>query len=290
MNRIGTGVLIDANGRSWPEHSWELARQLAYRHATLDLATYAVLEHGFIHLRPQDNGVRVALRTAGFGLEALGGALYGLRDGGWRRIIFAVFDGQEWRYEILAGAWEFADRAEALIAGEPVALRHPWLAMERDLGALSLPSFVQVRPLVELWRNARGRLPADVYGSVARTGLLHRMILVRRHPGSSRVVFAHLGDGIECLEPGENERLVDRDLHEHHDRGYGAWIADAYARALPFTRPQLRSIRATVRVSETQLARGRYDRLLLPWRGHGGEPFVMGISLTRDHRYIEARG
>jgi hypothetical protein len=290
VSRIASGVLIDDKGRSWPDRSWELARRLAYRHPTLDLATYAVRELGFIHLRPQDSGVRVALRAGRFGLEALGGALYELRDGGWRRIILAIFGEEEWRYEILADAWEFADRAESLIAGGPVELRHPWLAMERDIGALSLPTFAQVRPLVELWRSARGRLPADVQAAVASSGLLHRMILVRRRPRSANLVFAYFGAGIECRPPGESERLIDREVNDHHDREYGAWVASAYAEALQRNYPHLRSIRATIRVSDATVARGRYDRLILPWRGRGGESFAMGISLTRDHRCLDARG
>jgi hypothetical protein len=283
------GILIDERGRRWSDRSWELMRRLGPVEPSLTLPVFAVRERGFIHIRPQETGARVALRAGGFGLASLAGALYELKERRFPRIILAMLVADEWFYEMVGGAWEFAERAEHLLAGGPVTVRHPWLAAERDLAALGLQDFAAARPLVQLWHRMRGRLPDDIGAVAADSGLLHRMILVRRRARTSRLVFAHFGAGIECRPPGESDRLIDHDIHDHHDRKYGAWVADAYAEALKESRLHLRSIRATIRVSDTILARGRYDRLILPWRSAGGEDFAMGISLTRDHRSLDAR-
>lgn len=110
------GILIDEMGRRWPDRSWELVRRLGQVDPHLDLSSFAVRERGFIHIRPQENGARVALRVGGFGLETLAGALYELKERRFPRIILAMLAGDEWFYEMLAGAWEFAERAEHLIA------------------------------------------------------------------------------------------------------------------------------------------------------------------------------
>lgn len=280
------GILIDERGRRWSDRSWDLVRRLGRFDPSLELPAFAVRERGFIHIRPQESGARVALRAGGFGLETLAGALYELKERRFPRILLAMLVGEEWFYEMLGGAWEFAERAEHLLAGGPVAPRHPWLAAERDLAALGLPDFAQVRPLVELWRSSRGRMPEELDRAPAVTGLLERMILARQPPHTSRLVFAHLGGGIECVWPGQNVLLLDRDIHEQPDREYGAWVACAYAENIAASRPCLQSIRATVRLSDTISAQGRYDRLTLPWRSPDGERFLMGISLTRDHRCI----
>ncbi len=110
-------LLIDDKGRAWPERSRHLAQRLGYRHPTLDLPAFAVQERGFIHIRAQGSGAHVALRAGSFGLETLGGALYELKDRGWRRIMLATLFDSDWSYEILGSAREFAERAERLAAG-----------------------------------------------------------------------------------------------------------------------------------------------------------------------------
>ncbi len=279
------GILIDERGRRWSDRSWDLVRRLGRFDPSLELPAFAVRERGFIHIRAQENGARVALRAGGFGLETLAGALYELKERRFPRILLAMLVGEEWFYEMLGGAWEFAERAEHLLAGGPVAPRHPWLAAERDLAALGLPDFAQVRPLVELWRSNRGTITEEFEEALRSQNLLDRMILVRVRPGTSRLVFAHFGSGIECVRPGESAQLVDRDIHDQPDREYGAWVARAYGTGFAVAAPRLESIRASVRVSETVVAEGRYDRLTLPWRDRANERFVMGISLTRRHRY-----
>jgi len=281
---MSDGILIDEKGRRCPDRSWELARRLGKIDRDLDPAAFAVRERGFIHIRPQETGARVALRVGGFNLETLAGALYELKERRFPRIILAMFTEGEWFYEMLGGAWEFADRAEHLLAGGTAAPRLPWLAAERSLAALGLPDFAQVRPLVELWRRCCGRMPVDLERLLAGLGLLDRMILVR--PRRSGFVFAHLGGSIECVRPGHNVLLLDRAVHDQHDRDYGAWVERAYAENLSLGRPHLQSIRATVRLSETTAAQGRYDRLTLPWDGSANDRFLMGISLTREHRCV----
>ena len=278
---VAEGVLIDERGRRWSDRSWELIRRLGPADPRLELSVFAVRERGFIHIRLQGSGARVALRAGGFGLETLAGALYELKERRFPRILLAVLVGDEWHYEMLGGAWEFAERAEHLLAGGPLVPRHPWLAAERDLAALGLPDFAQVRPLVELWRSTRGRMPEDIGAAVARAGLLHRMILVRRHAASSRLVFAHFGAGIEVMRPCESLLMIERDVHDQPDRAYGAWVEDAYARSSASGRLRLESVRAIIRPTKDACVEGRYDRLLLPWRERDGRAIVMGISLTR---------
>lgn len=284
---MGEGILIDERGRRWLDRSWELARRFGRIDARLDLASFAVRERGFIHIRPQESGARVTLRAGGFRLETLAGALYEIKERCCPRILLAALAGDEWHYEMLGGAWEFAERAEALLAGGRLTERHPWLAAERDLAALGLPAFASVRPLVALWRSLRGMMPDGLERALASQRLLERMILVRQRPGTRRLVFAHLGAAIECVRPGENVLLLDRDIHDQPDRDYGAWVARAYDESIASSGARLQSIRATVRLSDIKRARGRYDRLTLPWQRPGGERFLMGISLTRDHRLID---
>jgi hypothetical protein len=282
----GQSVLIDEKGRAWEDGGWELARRIGYSHPTLDLASFAVRERGFIHLRPQDGGVRVALRAGGFGLETLAGALFLLKDRNPERILLAIFDGTGWQYEMLANVWEFGERTERLAQGEAVRPRHLWLAAERNLKSLSLPGFSPVRPVLRVWQAHHGRLPDELRCGIANHPLSQRMILVRQRQGTSRLVFEHFGAGIEFMDDAAREHLVGRDIADLPDRGYGAWVARAYEECLAGRRLRLESIRATIRSSETTTVSGRYDRLLMPWSDSRDNLFVMAISLRRELSYV----
>ena len=93
-----------------------------------------------------------------------------------------------------------------------------------------------------------------------------------------------MGYGIEVFRPCESLLMTGRDISEQHDGDYGAWVADAYGATLAASRPTFQSVRAQINVTAGQAVEGRYDRLLLPWRGARGERYVMGVSVTRAHR------
>lgn len=283
---MADGILVDAKGQRWADRSWDILRRFGRYSAHLDAVSYAVRECGFIHIRPQDVGAYVSLRAGAFGLETLAGALYELKERRFPRILVAMLIGSEWSYEIVGSAGAFAVCAEQLLAGEIGDRRHPWVAADRKLAALALPEFAQLRPLVEIWRACRGRMPEDLDSALLPFGLLPRMVFVRQPPRSSRLVYAHFGSGIEFMKPCETLLMVGRDIGDFSDRAYGSWTAQAYAENLQRRRPRLQSIHATIRMSETTTAIGRYDRLVLPWHNAGNDRFLMGISLTRKHRCV----
>jgi hypothetical protein len=279
-------VLIDDKGRPWQDGAWDLARRIGYSHPTLDLVSFAVRERGFVHLRPQDGGVRVALRAGGFGLAALAGALFIVKDRKPQRILLAIFDGDGWQYEMLANVWEFAERTEQLARGGPVRSRYRWLAAERNLKSLSLPGFASARAVVRLWQECHARMPDDLPGAIGQMADINRMVLVRRPAGTSRLLVEHFGAAISVRQPCDAFLAVGRDFEDLPDRDYGNWAAEAYIRSLSSDRLCLQSVNATVRRSEATTVVGRYDRLLMPWRGSGDDRFVMCMSIRRKLSFV----
>lgn len=162
----------------------------------------------------------------------------------------------------------------------------PRIAVARPLGLVCRPAFALLMPFLELWQSSRGHLPADIGDLVAQSGLLHRMVFVRRPPRSTRLIVEHVGAGIEVFRPCEALLLVGRDMEDRADRDYGAWVAGAYDRVLAGERPVLESARARIHAAPDRVVEGRYDRFLLPWRGAAGERFVLCISLTRASRVL----
>jgi hypothetical protein len=282
MYAAGSGILIDDRGQPWADNSPALAQWLGYRDPDFDAPAYAVRNLGFIHVRQHDEGIRVSLRSGTFSLLTLTAALYALIDRRPRRIVLAVFWGEDWSYEMFTGLGSFAERAEDLAAGEPIAGRPRWLAAEKKLEALDLPAFEQVKPVVDLWKANRGRLSEELSQVLRATDLLQRAVLVRKLPRSSRLVYQHFGGGIKMMRPCETLVMIGRDAHDVPDKEYGAWVADSYAEAVSRRRLRLDGVRATVGTSQSAKLRVRYDRLLMPWRRRGSDLFVLGLSMRRQ--------
>ncbi|HKX07407.1 MAG TPA: hypothetical protein VJN67_04405 [Stellaceae bacterium] len=281
MHAPGSGILIDDRGEPWSDNSPDLARRLGYRDPDFDAPAYAVRNLGFIHVRLHEEGVRVSLRSGRYSLLTLTAALYALIDRRPRRIVLAVFGGEDWSYEMFTNLGSFAERAEDLAGGEPIAGRPRWLAAEKKLDALDRPAFRQARLVVEFWKSNRGRLSDELYDVLRATDLLERAVLVRKLPRSTRLVYQHFGGGIKMMRPCETFSMIGRDAHDVPDGEYGAWVADHYAEALQRRRLRLDGMRAVVGTSLSATLRVRYDRLLVPWR-RGADQYVLGLSMRRE--------
>jgi hypothetical protein len=277
-----SGMLIDDQGETWADDSAALAQKLGYRNPDFDVPAYAVRNLGFIHVRQHGEGMRVSLRAQRYSLLTLTAVLYVLLDRRPRRIVLAVFDGGDWSYEMFTSLGAFAERTEDLASGKPVAGRPRWLAAEKDIGALSQPTFAKVWPVVDLWKSNRGRLGRDLHEALRAVDLTHRAVLVRQIPGSSRLVYEHFGAAIKMMRPCEAFEMVGRDVESVPDKAYGAWVAESYAKALSGRRVRLDAVRATLRTSEASTVRVRYDRLLMPWYRAGADLWVLSVSMRRQ--------
>ncbi len=278
---MAAGTLVDASGQAWPTTSRALACQLGLVPGDARLVTFAVRACGFIHITAIDDLVRVGFEAGAFSFRALVGALYEV--GRWRprRILMVVFSDQRRQVELFSGLYAFAERAEQLAAEAPIKLRVPRLLVERSLSNLRSAAFGRVAPLLDLWRQSRGRWSPEAMEALQVTGLLQRAILARQCRAGT-LICEHFGRDLRIQRPCESLSAEGRELHDLYDRDYGDWLAAGYAEGLSSGRLRLQSIRAELRLSETLAVSGRYDRLLLPWQRARSENLVMGISIRRE--------
>jgi transcriptional regulator with XRE-family HTH domain len=171
-------------------------------------------------------------------------------------------------------------RGAPSVAHEDMDVR-PTIAIRRPPAILDSPGFAQVTSIVTLWQTTRGKLSDDVHRTILGAGLFLRTILVRQ-VSASRLIIEHLGAGIAILRPCEALLAIGREFDDMPDRNYGAWVAQAYDEALSSRRLRIESVRALIRTSSGTALQGRYDRVLMPWRGKGSEMYAMGVSIRRE--------
>jgi hypothetical protein len=273
-------MLVDRRGRVWSAPI--LARHYGYRYpADLSLASFAVRERGFIHVRRRPAGVEIALRARKFTQRGLLAAILALEQMP-ARILLSVFDGARWRHELFANLLSFTQLAEALAADKPLGPCEPWIATRLSLDALSQPRFASLRPLVKVWEACRGRLPQDFGRYVAEFGHQPRTILLQRKTRSKQLVFEHVPIGSQMMKPDQWLNYIGHSLAEMPDPQYSEWAHRTYSEVVASERPQLDTVRANTRSLEGAKLRMRYDRLLVPWRGRGSAVFVNAVTIRRE--------
>jgi hypothetical protein len=273
-------MLIDRRGRVWSAPV--LARHYRYRYpADLSLASFAVRERGFIHVRRRTAGVEIALRVGKFTQRGLLAAILALEQIP-ARIVLSIFDGTHWSHEFFASMVSFTQLAEAIAADKPLGPREPWIATRLSLDALSQTRFESLRPLVSVWETCRGRLPEDFDRYVAELGHQPRTILLRRKVRSKQLVFEHVPIGSQMMKPDQWLNYIGHSLAEMPDPEYSAWAHRTYSEVVASERPQLDSVRAQTRSLDGAKLHMRYDRLLIPWRGRGSAVFVNAVTVRRE--------
>src|SRR5579872_210324 len=275
------GILIDRRGRTWPDDSWELAKRIGLAHGFGDVASFAVRERGFIHLKPRPEAVQVAIHAGAFQRNMLAKVLYAIGERRPRRIALATFSEGAWYHNIFDNVWEFAEYTEDLSVGGPIEFTGPVQALERNLTALASAFCSPMRPMIDLWHERRGELPPDFDQILHRHRLTQRAIQVLQRPGQSRYTYEWVGAGIGIKPSCASFGLVGRDVDDLPDRPYGAWVAETYMQTAHSQRPRLESVRAVVHHSEGGIIHSRYNRLLLPWRRADGGMLILGLSMVR---------
>jgi hypothetical protein len=277
---MGGGMLIDPRGRVWPDDSWDVARRIGYKDARDDVATFAVRERGFVHLRPRTDGMHVALREGRFNLTAFAGLMLELGRTRPPRIMLRVLADDGPKFQLFTDLHDLCAHLEALSQDRPLPIRIPRLSEQRNVRVLSLPTFALARPIIDLWERTRGELTEDVRRLMAADALYCRTVVVRRI-SPHRLITEHFGTGIQILRPCEALLKIGQDFHEMPDRAYGAWVAEAYDQTMWSRRVRVESLRAIVRTAAGGRLRTRYDRVLVPWRWRG-DSFAMAVSIQRE--------
>lgn len=273
------GILVDEDGRFWPENARALMQRLDYRGSAAAFIIRA-LHLGCIHLQPNDSGARVAVSTGNFGRRALAGALYALTARAPRQVLLAALSKGEWNYCIFTSVADWGAHVENLAAGGAEDRR--LLAIERPAAALAAwPTFRAMLPIVRLWRKTRGEFSEEITPTLMSAGLFNRSVLAREAPGQ-RLVWEHFGAGLTGLfRPCESLLQVGRDIDAFYDTAYGAWIAESYSRTFAGSQLRLETCDATLQRGRTGHIRLRYDRILIPWTYRCQRTAILGITIRR---------
>jgi hypothetical protein len=239
-----------------------------------------------VHVSISRGKATVALRAGRVTLNAIIGTLYTLRDAQPTVIVLSVITDSGTVCEIFSDLYEFAARAEQITCDEPIVMAQPRMAIRRAVGDLAHASLALYRPFVERWRSLRGRLDDEWLTDLRNNHSSLKLVLVRKSGG--RHLYDHFGRAIGIMRVCETLGMIGREVADLPDQEYGAFAEEGYGDVLLTRDLRLEAVRSPIKTSEGVILRARYDRLLLPWIGNGGDEWVMGMTILRERSVVPA--
>ena len=284
---VGSDIVIDDRGQSWPTGSAALLRSLHIDRCDFDLPRYLIRNLGFVRLRTVRTDARITLYPKFLTKAAYESLVCAMvAQDATRHIIERVDESQ--RIEIVPGVEDAAARLADLAAAGGEVLRGDYYNEEISLSRLrGSRRLAPLSTLMRRWRATRGTLPGNfdaVFGDEALGG----RTMVVRMVGDERGIVEYAGSGFSCFTPDWRRSVIGRDIREQPDGRYGRLVAQAYMRAHASRTPRLELVEAVIRTPGRPLRRSRYERLLLPWRLNGGT-YVSAVSVLRTSFSTDVR-
>jgi hypothetical protein len=282
---IDIGLVVDDKGELWADDAPELGRRLGRPDFGSPWAVGVVRDHGFIHVRSANEGVRITLRLGRFSLAALVGTIQAVYDLHPPCIIAHLLTDSGSAYERFISVAEFVTYVEGLADDWTPGATQSRIVIARDLRGLNQSSFDAAREVFALWKERRGELSPELHRTLILEAQRRWIVLLRQPRGSRHLLVEHFSAPIAAMRPCQALSLFGHHMEDMPDGDFGHWVARGYAETLSASAPRLESVLADIRTPDEKTIRSRYDRLLLPWRGRSDE-FVLSVPLVRKRMVI----
>lgn len=250
--------LIDSGGRLWDSTDSALARSLRTRLSGDALASYAVMNLGFVSLAPRERFLRVACRPSIMAPPASIALLHYVND----RTTTIGFDyfTERWNHIVIANRTKFRNLLFSMTCAEPQD-RDQEALMRRSVDGQSSPHRTKVAAVRRIFGNASSSsevaTPLDkLFGG--------RWCLNELNNETGHSVVRDIGQSYTPLNPAWLATAVGNSLCDYADEAYGGWVADHYRAALRGAEPFFDEVDAVVHFPSIGPARLCYARLTLP--------------------------
>jgi hypothetical protein len=279
-------LLVASDGRLWDVNAAALRRHLGYYGGSGDLVRLATGDLGYAFIVLTADRARLRLRPAMFTracFEAVAGVLVKQNP---RRVVIEIEDDQtvaqlfDTIYDTIAHLDQLRVRAPG--EDERPDFFHDVLALERIRSPRREPLLKHYRS----WQRARGELDAQRLQMMNDQPTAAKQLFARV-TASDKVVPITWPSYMTLYAPSEVPKIIGKPFDEHVDGGYLQAAAGGYVEVKRRNQPMLELVEAALRPPNGPPRRIRYERLLLPWRGVGGEMFVSSVSFFRSQRLLD---
>jgi hypothetical protein len=264
--------LIDHQGVNWPGST----HRIASWEPICDPISYAVSELGFIHIRLSDRAIIVKFNPSRITPCTAIGAFYLIADTQPRRVVLS-YGSEPQNIEVLGSAAQAISRIQEVVGTQ---LSCGAAAMSEQRWSLNRPIDTYEQPIaavLQAWTQIQGRWDAERQANFRAANMLENVSIVRKPRASTRLVIDHWyeGAGRNVLGRRWSEIAQGKDVEDQPFSDVGARRASQLRAMLADDRkPHLHRVSLLVPTADGNTLRHQYERLVLPWKGSGGEDYL----------------
>ena len=250
--------LIDQDGNFWAVNDPRLSRRLGGRLTGSALASYAVLNLGFVSVSVSDRFIRLACRPATLSPQTLAATLHLVYEHPLQTIGLDYFAGT-WNHLVLRDR----TKLRCFIAGlaTPRSLRLEASFLRKALTPEASPLRWKLDGVRRILANAAC---VENLREPLNKILAGRWSLYALDPESGESFVRALGDSYTPFNPLWLASAVGRPLSLYADESYGRWVAQHHRNTLAAGNPQFDMVDAIISFPRIGEARARYSRMTLP--------------------------
>jgi hypothetical protein len=265
--------IIDSSGKFWPLHSQSLRKSYCATSYQGDFIGDTIRNLGFVAVAKRKGSVRIRLKPSAVMPIAFAELIYWLHDQQPERVLVSSLEG-ELSHQLFCSAIAAADRL-CVLRSRNQSATPDIIAARIPIEQLSTCS--SLGRVVNLWRDAGGRLKRDLIETTVGAHVNNRVVIVEPVPGG-RLQMTMIGAGMRWPDPVSVAALEGAPIDAHPDLHYRRWVADSYQSVLKTNQPRLEDVDALVGWPHTGKVSRRYRRLILPCQGQNGEQLLIGAT------------
>jgi len=275
-------LLITPDGDAFEPASNVLARRHGVGCSDIDLHDYSVRNLGYIGIQSDGGRLWISARPQLVSQKAVNGAAAVTRAWPCARVVLRLFDGV-WQTTIFATPADAIARLRQLAREQS---NHPdwssFVARSIRLNQLKGRAYDGMHLLAGEWALLDGRMDDAMHLEFLQRKMPSNTMLAHKSEDRQGIVVAH--GWIAGCPPAAAwmRRASGRDLREHEDQVYAAWVMPTYHEVLDRNEPRLEAVEATLRCPQFGSRSFYYDRLILPWTRPCGETVATLVSVVRD--------
>lgn len=272
---VPRGQVIDSEGNVWEGLPRQLAPYVGQQ-GLAKLLDYAILNMGYIGVRPAPTGWVVSLRPSSVTPQGYLALVPLLTESPDARTIVQSFD-KGWTFEILSNAYRAAQRISELL--EPHFARAGGTMQVLEVDQRKKPLRNALAGVLDVWRH---RVDAVGFAELmAQADILTRgrFMIYEYDRDAGDFICHHAGTGYNAwAKPCPAYQPGGRISH-HTDGSLALESLASYRATCRRMTPVLQNVDALVNWGEKARRRNRYQRLLLPFRYAKRDQLLLTASI-----------
>lgn len=270
-------LLIDEAGSAYQSAGWALREKLGVVASGEALASYAVRNLGYVQLDFRGANCAIKLVPGRTNYGSVVSACSIIEEYRPHRISLSWFDG-EWHYEIVSKPAVALERIVGKMWSNRAASGCRFRSQLRIPS--DLPGSNPLKSVFELWQANGGRIDMAANRDVLQHQLQGKYAYVMRAPGSAKLTYSSVGQGIEAYRDQSWHRK-QQTVADQPDYYYGRFLVESYREAMMAREPTLLDVDGFV--EDPQSAKpvtAKYTRLALPLVTDDGYDALFCASVT----------